>query len=217
MTAVQYNMMSKEIESNGYQTRPHNAGIVKAVPLAVLIAMSPMTTANAEARPERIQPQKIEYVEIPSDKIGDVIYTQEFKEGSRYYGNAVLKVVSTKGDDSEGDIYISFKDYYHRDATPLLEELTFKAEANIKPEKLIRDKIGYWIEGTGEKSYSIKEEGHEDSWTDPSSAEKTSGKITIQVSKELFYFLLKLNEFPHELNLDKSIGKEFKDLTDWYD
>lgn len=92
-------------ESNGYQTRPHNAGIVKAVPLAVLIAMSPMTTANAETRPERIQPQEIEYVEIPSDQqpVRKEVARVTYPKASQQYGDATIIFYDNDGNTKDAE------------------------------------------------------------------------------------------------------------------
>lgn len=79
--------------------------IVKAVPLAVLIAMSPMTTANAETRPERIQPQEIEYVEIPSDQqpVRKEVMRLTYPNASEPFGDATIILYDTDGNAEDAE------------------------------------------------------------------------------------------------------------------
>lgn len=79
--------------------------IVKAVPLAVLIAMSPMTTANAETKPERIQPQEIEYVEIPSDQqpVRKEVMRLTYPNACEPLGDATIIFYDTDGNAEDAE------------------------------------------------------------------------------------------------------------------
>ena len=98
-------------ETTDYQTRPHNAGYLKAVPLAVLMAMSPVTTANSQVKPDRLQPQKIEYVEIPSDPqiVRKEVARITYPNASEKYGDATVVFYDTdKNTEDVEEIVIEF-------------------------------------------------------------------------------------------------------------
>lgn len=206
-------------ESNGYQTRPHNAGIVKAVPLAVLIAMSPMTTASSEVNYSINHiPQPIEVA--VADK-GDVLLSEYFKDGSMLFGDGTFKLVSTEANDSQANVVIEFSKDADQPANGNQPYRHIRANASISPDKLVLDHAGFWVIGSGRESYNIygavgSDEYGKGRYIDEGEKE---GIISIAISQELYEYIENFykavnSPIQTEVNASKNLVKaDFHNLS----
>ena len=156
------------------QTQPHVTSPMKAVPVIVLMAMSPINAPLTSAHPIASASPQTEVV-ANKDK---VIQALEIKNASPNYGDCILELISTDGDDSRAEkVALSFKDEsdYMEDHYANIYDL----------QGLCIYQNGFGVSGTG-KCQSFYYDNYGDVKHQRASVKE---KVTVEISEQFFNFL----------------------------
>ncbi len=181
----------------------HQTNPMKAVPLAVLIAMSPLNVPAQNASAQTGSITKTEQVAQPEEK---VVLTYSYEKPTRANtGKADFIFYSTDGDDSSIEkVKINFEtSHFYKTKGDNAENVNYRIIQSMYPDTIeiinetVKFKDGREIDGKyyyiSGKGIDYKTQGMTDSGKIVSKANKIQkDKITIGINEEFYKFLVEL-------------------------
>ena len=153
--------------------KQHNVSVpstLKAIPVAVMLALSPMATQAQTHKPLTAK----EAFKLAES--GQVIKTYEIENASGLYGNCEIKFIDTDKNPQTAELAeLVF------DKTDWING-SLSAYAKIYPEVLVEDKYGFWVQGNGNRHlYYRPEKIHE---------REDTTKIQVPITERFFNTLV---------------------------
>lgn len=175
----------------------HQTNPMKAVPLAVLIAMSPLNAPAQNTSAQANSATKTEQVAQPEEK---VLQALKIENASPRFGDCILELVSTDGDDNFSEkVSLTFDDdSYFLDHS---KRFTVKID---ELKNLAVYENGYAVEGKGNISTCYYDDDYGLSKPKIIDEEKRDVEsLTVEITKEFYDFLYAnfKDVFPNKVDL----------------
>ena len=181
-------------------SRPQTSSL-KAIPLAVLIAMSPLNAVQAQNKAENTNSAtKTEQVKSPEEKV-----LQAFRiiDASPRYGDCIMELVSTDGDDEFSEkVTLTFERPNPNALSTVNDNEVLKIE---ELKNLARYNDKYVVEGKGKiNNYIYKLYSGEHIFT----KEENIDLISKEISKDFYEFLYENLKDVVPIIIDNNSSKE---------